>query len=276
MAAMQAAGNASDMADSGAVRVTVSPSHFEHDDRSDADNAAHRLRAVREHRARALRQILDSSLIVMLASLAPLFWFLVPKSVLDGNGTGIAGSHGDILIAVVPALAALATVIFGLWLLWYRRENDKDWSENSAKADAREPRQSADGYMQLFRRYAKTKRRATFTMSYGVLSAWWALLGILAAILLPFAVPTQAMVLAASSVQMLAAFFVIYIGFDIGRRYLPGNVLVTKTLILSFLATTSQTAYQEAWDQSRKVENEIIDEKPWWFYSYRVPRKARK
>lgn len=276
MTATQAGADVPETAEPGAVRVTVSPSHFEHDDRSDADNAAHRLRAVREHRARALRQILDSSLIVMLASLAPLFWFLVPKSIMEGNGLGIAGTHADILIAVVPAFAALATVVFGLWLLWYRRENDKDWSENSAKADAREPRQSADGYMQLFRRYAKTKRRATFTMSYGVLSAWWALLGILAAAFLPFAVFTQTGVFAASVAQMLAAFFVIYMGFDIGRRYLPGNVLVTKTLILSFLATTSQTAYQNAWDQSRKIETEIIDEKPWWFYSYRVPRRAKK
>jgi hypothetical protein len=250
----------------------AAPATFEHDDATDADNRRHRLKAVRVHRSRALKQITHATIVVIGSALTPLYWLLA--STPDAN-LGIVSDMLGPLVTNMPIIfelvlpgAALAFCLVGaLWLwAWYRRERDRDWAENTAKADASEPEQSADGYMQLFRLYARTKRRATFVMIYGVLSVWWSLVGLLTNI----AAGNLHIVLVLVAAQLVASIFVIYMGFDIGRRYLPGNVLVTKTLILGLRAATSQTDYQVALGEARKIEERIIDRKPWWFYAYRT------
>lgn len=253
----------------------VAPATFEHDDATDADNRRHRLKAMRVHRSRALKQIVHASFIVVGSALTPLYWLLA--STPDAN-LGVASdllgplalNMPIVFMLVLPGAALAFCALGALWLsAWYRRERDRDWTENTAKADASEPEQSADGYMQLFRLYARTKRRATFVMTYGVLSVWWSLVGFLT----NMAAGNLHLVLGMLAAQLAVSIFIIYMGFDIGRRYLPGNVLVTKTLILGLRAATSQTDYQVALGEARKIEERIIDRKPWWFYSYRVARK---
>jgi len=261
------------------ANVPVLPRSFEHDDTTDADNAEHRRKAVQEHRKRALRQIVNAIVVVLLSALAPLYWLVALDSYVDPAALeeplrSLAGLVPD-SVMILPGATALATAALWLWLLlWYRRERDHDWAKNSARADARAPEQSAEGYMELFRLYARTKRWATFAMSYGVLSIWWAGLGISIVLTSEVNGDTRAGVLAIALFQLLAAFCVIYLGYDIGRRYLPGNVLVTRTLILSYLAI-SQSDYNDASAFMREPEARMIDKKPWWFYSYRVPRKKK-
>ena len=252
----------------------VAPAIFEHDDATDVDNRRHRLKAVRVHRSRALKQIIHASIIVVGSALTPLYWLLASTS--DVKLDAISDILGPLVtempqafILMLPGAALVFCALGALWLwTWYRRERDRDWAENTAKADASEPEQSADGYMQLFRLYARTKRRATFVMIYGVLSVWWSSVGLLANV----AAGNFHIALALVIAQLAVSIFVIYMGFDIGRRYLPGNVLVTKTLILGLRAATSQTDYQVALGEARKIEERIIDRKPWWFYAYRTAR----
>eukprot|EP00439_Symbiodinium_sp_Y106_P088945 s1_g1481.t1 len=250
----------------------IAPATFEHDDATDADNKRHRAKAVRVHRSRALKQIVHASTIVVGSAATPFYWLLA--STADVNFGGVSDLlspvvNGSPLVfeIVIPGVVLGICVLGALWLwAWYRRERDRDWAENTAKADASEPEQSADGYMQLFRLYARTKRRATFVMIYGVLSVWWSLVGLLAYA----AAGNIHIVLALVITQLAVSIFIIYLGFDIGRRYLPGNVLVTKTLILGLRAATSQTDYQVALGEAQKIEERIIDRKPWWFYAYRT------
>jgi len=250
---------------------------FEHDDRTDIHNRIHRQQAVRMHRRRARRQIVSASFVMLAASLAPIYWSMNSNGMIDLRQVGevlhqLAQKMPAVNALVVPGIAALLTILGAAWLrLWYRRERDRDWWENAAKANAAEPQQSAQGYMELFRLYARTKRRATFVMLYGVLSTYWAVLGIAASIDLGNGIA----VLCATGFHLVASLIVIYLGFDIGRRYLPGNVLVTKTLILGFRAATSETQYQDAVNEAGKAEVDIIDRKPWWFYAYKVPRPSR-
>lgn len=250
---------------------------FEHDDRTDIHNRIHRQQAVRMHRRRARRQIVNAAFIMVAASLAPIYWSMNSSGRIDLPRVGnlmeqLAQNLPAENALVVPGVAALVTILGAAWLrFWYRRERDRDWSENAANANAAAPQQSARGYMALFRLYARTKRRATFVMLYGVLSAYWAVLGVAASIGLTSALD----VFAATSLHFVASLVVIYLGFDISRRYLPGNVLVTKTLILGFRAATSETQYQDAVSEASKAEEDIIDTKPWWFYAYRVPRHNR-
>lgn len=265
--------------DAAFMNPSITPGSFEHNDAIDDDNTAHRLKAVAEHRRRALRQIRSALFVVLVASLTPVYWFLAFAAVerpegLDKTVAAVLDMAPVWVAFALPTLGLVLTAGFAVWLIvWYRRERDRDWSENSAKADAREPKRSAEGYMNLFRLYARTKRRAFFTISYGVVSAWWSIFGMVVnAVLVPTA-PIYGVLFVICALQFAAAVLATYVGYDIGRRYLPGNVMVTRTLILSSLATTSQTPYKTAWEQSQESEAEIIDRKPWWFYSYKKARR---
>ncbi len=253
----------------------------------DEDEAEHRIRASQEHRRRLFRQIRSGALIIVLAAAAVPFWHVAYYVAgLDEAVMGsLAGYELNIAKALVSANGAPKAILIGLFVVgpllmvivligysyWYLHERDRDWRVAEAQADAREPKESAFGYMRIFRLYARTKRRAIFMVLYGLLALWWAGLGVWtyfstgvgASSFLAYALLAQAVVLAPLAIWILV------LAFDVSRRFVPGRIMVTKTLIMSTLATTSQTDYAVAQAAANEIEKDLRHEKPWWFYSYR-------
>lgn len=259
----------------------------------DEDEAAHRLSAVREHRRRAFHQLRNGVLILTLTIFAPSFWRIIysvsglndntvwPLTDIEAMVAGVFIGANGVVKAILYVVSVAAPLLFTGWLvgysLWYLRERDRDWRVAEALADAREPRDSAKGFMTIFRLYARTKRRATFTFLYGLLALWWSVMG-----LIMFADGSQGRMgdeFAAYGLLFVAILLlplsacIVYLAYDISRRFVPGQVLVTKTLIMSMLATTSQTDYTAARAAAHELEKDLMHEKPWWFYSYKKKPK---
>ncbi|MFQ5563532.1 MAG: hypothetical protein ACE5FO_08175 [Parvularculaceae bacterium] len=257
----------------------------------DEHEPRHRMEAVRSHFARARQHLLNITLSIAMIAGAPVYWRAIYSELGLSYSTfwpitslekWIASSlHLLNGVGGIVSLAALLTItVFPpIWsvghLILYRRERDRDWRVAEAQAGERDPTSGARGYMKVFRLYARTKRRGIFTLMYGVAGFWWGLVGVFCfAIGVDGAPGTIALgYLVTAFVAILGWLVVLYLGYDIGRRYVPGNVLVTKTLILSVLATTSQTNYTDAREAARELEAEIVEEKPWWFYSYKKKPK---
>lgn len=258
----------------------------------DKHEGAHRQRAVRKHVERFRGQAMLALAVVFAALLAPAVWrgvflsfgaayetvwplafFERPIALLFNGAPWFSGVAVLVVAGAVPLLLLAFQVSY---LILYRRERDRDWRVAAAQADAREPVESARGYMNIFRLYARTKRRAIFTLLYAVLAFWWGAAGILAFVSGGLAGQTS---LAGYGFFVLASLTIFgggvigYLGYDISRRFVPGKILISKTLILSFLATTSQTDYSVAREAARNIEEDLIHEKPWWFYSYKKAPK---
>lgn len=249
-------------------------------DFNDEEESRHRGEAVGVHIARAAKQLRDMGLAIFIVIAAPAVWraaYSAAGATFDTPWTPPflnidVGLMSNVTVAAVWVFGVATTAIAGLtvvYLYWYRFERDRDWREAAAKADAREPEVSADGYMQIFRLYAKTKRRAIFTMLFGMVGIYWGAIGVFAAVEGKAFNVTTIMLAGAATAQIAAALLIVYRGFDIGRRFVPGKVLIRKTLILSFLATTSQTDYSAAQEKACELERAAVERKPWWFYSYR-------
>ncbi|MEM9619052.1 MAG: hypothetical protein AAF936_13940 [Pseudomonadota bacterium] len=260
----------------------------------DEDEIAHRRRAVGKHQGRYLGQVRSAFFVVILAVLAPSFWRIVFTS-FGGDGASIGqlsrlekpivnflmASHSFVQISIVYIFAALPVIALTgliLWTVWYRRERNHDWKVAKALADAREPEDSAKGFMEIFRLYARTKRRAIFIMLYSAVGFWWMSSCFLA--LFEGGEATLGMQNAAFGLPLIAAVIGVlslacfYFAYDISRLFVPGKVLVRKTLIMSMLATTSQTDYTAARAAAHKLEQRLIHDRPWWFYSYRERPKS--
>lgn len=263
----------------------------------DEDEAAHRLRAIARHRSRFFGQARTALLVVIFASIAPGFWRIV-FTILGGQNAaprtlsgveqwivdGLVSANAMIQVSVVY-LFALAPIIFlGSYIgltVWYRRERNHEWDVAKALADAREPEDSAKGFMQVFRLYARTKRRAIFAMLFGITGLWWMLScfwalaeggsATLSMQGVAFGLPLIAVIIGVLSI------YCVYLAYDISRIFVPGKVLVRKTLIMSMLATTSQTDYTAARIAAHELEKDLIDDRPWWFYSYKKnPEQHRR
>jgi len=257
----------------------------------DEHEARHRREAVRNHMSRARGHLLNMVFVTLMVIGAPVYWRVAyselglsfgdfwPLSALEMAGQNMLAALSALsrvwVRSVVLALTAAPPLILiaSLWL--YRRERDRDWRVAEAQAGERDPTSGARGYMKVFRLYARTKRRGIFTLLYGVAGLWWAAVGILSMTMASGEAQGGWLYYYAggAAIAVLGWLGVIYFGYDIGRRFVPGNILVTKTLILSVLATTSQTNYTDAREAARELEAEIVEEKPWWFYSYKKKPK---
>ncbi|MCA8889405.1 MAG: hypothetical protein KDA46_11285 [Parvularculaceae bacterium] len=262
-------------------------------DFTDEHEGRHRAEAVREHVKRTRGHLLNMLTMIVMVAAAPVFWRVVftgagltfaevwPIASIEAWASGMLAMLSAVPFVVTFTLLAAITLFPPLWsvghLMLYRRERDRDWRVAEAQAGERDPTAGARGYMNVFRLYARTKRRGIFTLLFGAAGIWWSAVGIVCFLLGSVAAPAGAVALAHGATAVLAFVawvFVIYFGYDVGRRYVPGKVLVTKTLILSVLATTSQTNYTDAREAARELEADIVEEKPWWFYSYK--KKPRR
>lgn len=262
-------------------------------DLDDEDELVHRKRAVGMHRNRFFGQLRSAAIIILLAAAAPGFWRIVFTS-LGGEGIavrnltgfekqiadGLMSANSIIQVSVIYLFALLpifAVIGLILWMVWYRRERKYEWQVSEALADAREPADSAKGFMLIFRLYARTKRRAIFTMLYATVGLWWMISCFWALFEggatslsmrgVAFGLPFIAVVIGTLSLVCY------YLAYDISRMFVPGKVLVRKTLIMSMLATTSQTDYTQARAAAHELEKNLMDDRPWWFYSYRKAPK---
>jgi hypothetical protein len=257
-------------------------------DFTDEHEARHRAEAVREHHKRTRGHILNMLIMIAMVAAAPVFWrgVFISAGLSFAEVWPIAAIEGWVLSLlnmlaaapwVTPFIILIAvTLAPPLWslghLILYRRERDRDWRVAEAQAGERDPTAGARGYMQVFRLYARTKRRGIFTLLFGVAGIWWSTVGIVCFLVgtVNASAGNAAIIHVVAAVLALFVWLgVIYLGYDIGRRFVPGKVLVTKTLILSVLATTSQTNYTDAREAARELEADIVEEKPWWFYSYK-------
>lgn len=257
----------------------------------DDHEARHRREAVRNHLSRAQQHLLNMALITLIIAGAPIYWRIVyselglsfgdawPLSAIEAGGQKLLGVIDSSTGVVAHSLMLALTLVPPLWsivFLWlYRRERDRDWRVAEAQAGERDPTAGARGYMKVFRLYARTKRRGIFTLFYGAAGLWWGAVGVLCLTMAGGKLESAMafVYLGAAVAAVLGWLVVVYLGYDIGRRFVPGNILVTKTLILSVLATTSQTNYTDAREAARELEAEIVEEKPWWFYSYKKKPK---
>ncbi len=260
--------------------------HVEFND--DRENE-HRAAASRVHRSRWWRQARQSAFAGALFVLAPVFWMaaLWLGGVADIGPMRLPAADFGLLGAIgAAAMAVLPVVVLGWfrgWLVVYRIMRDQDWQVAENQSDAREPRTSAFGFMRVFRLYARTKRRAVFVTLFGVVALWWAATAVYALVAVGglSAFTGGAGMLAVGATALSApiiaglAMSILYVGYDISRRYVPGKILVRKTLILSMLATTSQTHYSDAERQAKELEADQIDEDPSLFYSYPKRPKGR-
>ncbi|PWE16899.1 hypothetical protein DDZ18_09290 [Marinicauda salina] len=243
----------------------------------DPEEERHRRQAVAQHYRRASGQIFSTIILVALAASAWPAWRLLYSVTADepqvlGPLFGFELPMSPLIATLSAGAAIVGLFAYLIWLWWYRRERLHDWAKNAAHADARQPEKSAAGYMELFRLYARTKRRAFFTMAYGVAFGWLGIAGVLQFLYQDRNTHSWTL-LGASLAIACIALLILFIGFDLSRRYLPGKILVTRTLILSTLATTSQTDYHKALEVAMEYERRKIEEKPWWFYSFARPPK---
>lgn len=240
----------------------------------ETEEAVLRRQAIMHHRGRALRQVFASIGIVIVAASALPLWTFV--------GGMRNGDFGDAIVNLpiiggrsVEAVQWFVTgfILFQfVRLVWYRRERLNDWETYKAEASANDPTTSADGYMRIFRLYAKTKRRAMYAILTGVVSLWWviaAFYALGAARIEDAGLPITTVLLVTQAVASLG---MLAFGYAVGRSFLPGRTLVHNTLIINFRAATSQTHYDRAREEAIRVENTIKRRQPWWFFRYSAPR----
>lgn len=225
-----------------------------------------RYTAVKEHRKRALRQIRSAALIVLLIALAPpLRTFLCDIAAGTAEFKWLSARLPDEQIP--PIIGNLNYLFFLVWvayfgfLQWYMRERGKDWRENVQQANSSDPEECARGYMAVFRMYARTKRRATFTLLWGVSALYVGGWGIFLAI-----DNGASWMILSSSIEIAAGVAVISMGIYISQRFLPGKVLIGHTLKLSIRAAASNTALIEAQKEAEHIEIELKQDRPWWYY----------
>lgn len=193
-------------------------------------------------------------MIVLLIALAPRFRMLLCDI---STGTAqikwLAARLPDLQIP--PVIGYLNYGLFLIWtgylgyLKWYMREKGKDWRENVQQANSSDPEECARGYMAVFRMYARTKRRATFTLVWGMsalyVGGWGVFLAIDAG---------ATWMIISSSLEIAAGIAVIVMGISISHQFLPGTVLIGHTLKLSIRAAASNTALMEAQSEAENIE----------------------
>jgi hypothetical protein len=234
---------------------------------SDLLEAEHRAAAVRKHYTRAANQLMQGALIIAWIAITPFLRGSITTGINTLNPDELALKS---LVAVLSAAAV--PIVLGFWyfrMRWYRFRMYLEWREQGARADAREPETCSQGYMEMFRLYARTKRRATFTFLIGSAAIYSAGFGIVLVASSDITGLGLGIILSGAFLEIVAGILIIHVAFDISRKFVPGKILVTKTLIMSFLATTSQTDYTDARQQSVALQKSMRERKPWWFYSYR-------
>ena len=234
-----------------------------------------RAAAIGVHQRRAVRQFLNAAFAIFAAASALPFWALVNETAKGATNVSLFGFelNGGIwsLSLIESVLVTIVVVQAGL-LAWYRREKLKDWDTYKAEAGANAPEVSAYGYMQIFRLYARTKRRSTFSILFGVVWLWWAVAGFFTLRDVAFTTTPMIFLTVLMAIQLIAAGVIAGLGFSIGRSFLPGQILVYNTLILNFRAATSQTHYDRAREEAIRVQNGITRDRPWWFFRYKKAR----
>ena len=263
-------------------------------DNKDKDEKRHRAQAVAKHRRRFLTQLLAVVTYTSLLMFAPIYWQSMinaggykfgpdwPMSIIEiwissmlRQESASIPSLDFLIILFIPPFIVITMTAF--LHLRYRFLRDQEWELRAAEAESNEPRTAAKGYMGVFRLYARTKRRAVFTLFGAIVWIVWAAVGYLMLSVadgepvnfyVPWAIRSAQLVTVTSAVLMG------FVAFDISRRYVPGKILVLKIMIMAYRAATSQTNYNEARLEAEKLQEEEIERKPWWFYSYRKPQKS--
>ena len=283
--------SAKSLADEGGVGGASDPGR-PHFDAEDEDELKHRRLAVAKHRQRFFRQAVGATVAAALILFAPIYWrgFLMacgydfagpdwPLSSVERNFASLLSMFGEhmpyLIFVVLLAAPALYVWAFNIWLRTrYRFLRDKDYELRAAEAESNEPKTSAFGYMGVFRLYAKTKRRAVFMLLNGVVWLVWGAVGAAAMMFKSGEAASAGQALfiwLGLLVVALGGAYKVILAYDISRRYVPGKVLVMKTMIMAYRAATSQTNYADARVEAEKFQKEVIREKPWWFYSYDKP-----
>lgn len=272
--------------------LNVGRPHVDFDDPNEAEN---RRFATREHFGRWLRQIRDAVLALLLALIARDYWGVVAAAsglasppgegssffsnlIWSAVGAPDAAMSGPLLRWTLCGLPVLVLLAFLGWIqLYYLQQRDWEWKLARQKAGSSTPRDCAIGYMQVFRLYARTKRRAVYLTLFGVVAAWWSIAGLIeisGSAVGVGAFGAAGVSIASAVLTGLLALRLTYHGYDISRRYVPGKTLVRRTLILGTMASTSQTPYADAEAQAKTIEAEELNREPDLFYSY--PKRPKR
>lgn len=224
-----------------------------------------RQRAAREHRKRAIRQVRSAASIIFLVAAAPplrnLLYQIASGEVPAWLSDMLSGAKLPTEIGYLNHSFLLIWLVYLIYLQWYMRERGKEWKEHVQQANSSDPEECARGYMAVFRMYARTKRRATFTLAWGVSAVYVGGRGIMHAIS-----NDMSWMILSAAVETALGVAVILVGVSISQRFLPGKVLIGHTLKLSIRAAASNTGLVEAQEQAENIERELKQNRPWWYY----------
>jgi hypothetical protein len=124
------------------------------------------------------------------------------------------------------------------------------------------PRNVTKGYTDMFNIYMRTKRRGYLLAGWGLLAFVYVFMGVI----LNLRGGTPAFYWCSQFTVAALGVALIWLGYVMGCRYLPGDVIVRHTLALSIFAISDVTNVEEARLQAEKDAAQFVHENPWWFY----------
>ncbi|HUO97847.1 MAG TPA: hypothetical protein VMU01_04230 [Rhizomicrobium sp.] len=163
-------------------------------------------------------------------------------------------------LAVPPIGFFLVWLFLGRFFHFFQKQK---WAVAVSQAQQTiSPTDVTEGYTGLFTIYMRTKRRSYLLAGWGVL----AFIFVFWAVVLNFSVTTPLDYWICPILVALTGWMLIRLGYAMTSTYLPGEVIVLHTLLLSIFAMSDVTSVQDARSQAGNDAGPFVHTNPWWFY----------
>jgi hypothetical protein len=248
---------------------------------TDPNEADNRRRARARHISRFVWQTLTAVSFVGFVAVSPvarraIVLHYIPDHHHDTNEP-LLSWMGDAAYWILPFLVPVAAAMFFVWLGWYWWRKQLLWQVAELESGNRSPQLPPRGYLSTFLIYTQTKNAALFSRFFGVVMIYSAAWGLWYGLKLNgFGRDLLAdlIIVGLPILEITLAIAILAVGFGIGRDFVPGRVLAKNTIVMGFLATTSQTDYTVAQNDAQPLLEQLRDERPWSFYSFGRAKKG--
>jgi len=235
------------------ARIVTTPQEYEADRRE----------ARARHRSHYWNQTLSWAAVMVLAALS----YHIELGFRDGFVQAV--KHSPPLWILIGYFVGLAVPPIGFFAIWFRLGwvfhffQKQKWTVAVSQAQQTiSPTDVTEGYTGLFTIYMRTKRRSYLLAGWGVLAFIYVIWGVE----LNFSVTTPLMYWASLAVVALVGWMLFRFGYRMTSTYLPGEVIVLHTLLLSIFAMSDVTSVQDARSQAGNDAGPFVHTNPWWFY----------